>query len=144
MNMATGFEFDSKSIRISLGMTQKEFWERIGVAQSCGSRYESGRRMPKPVIELLRIVHVEGIELAKINAGDTVILKLLREREPETFQWLASIASEQLDSRQEQARPCLRRVARTPESANARPSTGLPVLELIASWSRSRSGEQGA
>lgn len=144
MNMATGFEYDSKSIRISLGMTQKEFWERIGVAQSCGSRYESGRRMPKPVIELLRIVHVEGIELAKINAGDTVILKLLREREPETFHRLASIASKQLERHQADANPRLRRVAHETVAERTRPSTGLPVFDLIASWSRAKGGEQGA
>ena len=36
-------------------MNQQEFWGRIGVTQSGGSRYESGRNMPKPVQELLRV-----------------------------------------------------------------------------------------
>lgn len=48
-----------KEVRIRLGLNQQEFWGRIGVTQSGGSRYESGRAMPKPVQELLRIVHVD-------------------------------------------------------------------------------------
>ncbi len=47
-----------REIRRRLGLNQEEFWTRIGVTQSGGSRYESGRSMPKPVRELLRLVHV--------------------------------------------------------------------------------------
>jgi predicted transcriptional regulator len=43
-----------REIRRKLGLNQQEFWSRIGVTQSGGSRYESGRNMPKPVRELLR------------------------------------------------------------------------------------------
>ncbi len=49
-------------------MNQQEFWSRIGVTQSGGSRYEAGRAMPKPVRELLRLVHVEGVSLSRAKA----------------------------------------------------------------------------
>ena len=34
-------------------LNQMEFWQRYGVTQSGGSRYESGRVIPKPVAILL-------------------------------------------------------------------------------------------
>lgn len=34
-------------------LNQKEFWSRYGVTQSGGSRYESGRNIPKPLSILL-------------------------------------------------------------------------------------------
>jgi hypothetical protein len=36
-------------------MNQAEFWGRIGVTQSGGSRYESGRDMPQQVTLLLHL-----------------------------------------------------------------------------------------
>jgi transcriptional regulator with XRE-family HTH domain len=41
-----------REIRRRLGMNQEQFWTQIGVTQSGGSRYESGRDMPRPVIYL--------------------------------------------------------------------------------------------
>lgn len=38
---------------------QSEFWRRFGVTQSGGSRYESGRSVPKPV-RLLMTLYAEG------------------------------------------------------------------------------------
>ena len=38
-----------RDIRKKLGLNQQEFWSCLGVTQSGGSRYESGRTMPKPV-----------------------------------------------------------------------------------------------
>ena len=35
------------------GLNQSDFWTRFGVTQSGGSRYESGRSMPKPVAMLV-------------------------------------------------------------------------------------------
>jgi DNA-binding transcriptional regulator YiaG len=35
------------------GLNQKDFWKRYGVTQSGGSRYESGRNIPKPLAILL-------------------------------------------------------------------------------------------
>lgn len=41
--------------RESLNLNQSNYWSRFGVTQSGGSRYESGRQMPRPVIRLLHI-----------------------------------------------------------------------------------------
>lgn len=48
---------DAKLVRSKLGMNQSEFWSRISVTQSGGSRYESGRDLPKPVRILLHITY---------------------------------------------------------------------------------------
>jgi transcriptional regulator with XRE-family HTH domain len=54
---------DPRELRRKLRLNQQDFWSRVGVTQSGGSRYETGRRIPRPVQELLRLVHVEGIAL---------------------------------------------------------------------------------
>lgn len=74
-----------RDIRKKLGLNQMDFWSKIGVTQSGGSRYESGRNMPKPVRELLRLVHVERIDLAKVNGDDLAIAALLKSRDPELY-----------------------------------------------------------
>ncbi|WP_412479877.1 helix-turn-helix domain-containing protein [Azonexus sp. IMCC34839] len=43
--------------RKSSGLNQSDFWGRIGVTQSGGSRYESGRAMPKPTQMLFQLVY---------------------------------------------------------------------------------------
>jgi transcriptional regulator with XRE-family HTH domain len=65
-------------IRRKLGLNQSEFWGKIGVTQSGGSRYESGRNMPRPVRELLRLVHVEGIDLTRAKGEDFAIAEQLK------------------------------------------------------------------
>jgi transcriptional regulator with XRE-family HTH domain len=47
-----------RKLRESLGLTQAEFWGRIEVTQSGGSRYENGHAMPRPVRKLLGIVYL--------------------------------------------------------------------------------------
>lgn len=46
---------EAKLLRNKLGLNQSEFWSRISVTQSGGSRYESGRSLPKPVQLLLHL-----------------------------------------------------------------------------------------
>jgi transcriptional regulator with XRE-family HTH domain len=84
-----------RAIRQRLGLNQQEFWGRIGVTQSGGSRYESGRSMPKPVKELLRVVHVDQIDLRKISKADVAVLSYLKAREPILYKRL-KVASHQL------------------------------------------------
>ncbi len=67
-----------REIRRRLGLNQEEFWTRIGVTQSGGSRYECGRSMPKPVRELLRLVHVEQIDLSRVKKEDFEIIEHLK------------------------------------------------------------------
>jgi hypothetical protein len=76
---------DPKSVRRKLGLNQQDFWSRIGVTQSGGSRYEGGRRMPKPVLELLRVVHVERIDLSRVNREDMELIALLKDNKPEVY-----------------------------------------------------------
>jgi transcriptional regulator with XRE-family HTH domain len=83
-----------RAIRQRLGLNQQEFWGRIGVTQSGGSRYESGRSMPKPVKELLRVVHVDQIDLRKISKADVAVLSYLKSREPVLYKRL-KVASHQ-------------------------------------------------
>src|SRR5690348_10352828 len=66
-----------REIRRRLGLNQEQFWTQIGVTQSGGSRYESGRDMPKPVRELLRLVHVEQIDLSEVKRVDFEIISYL-------------------------------------------------------------------
>ena len=46
-----------KSLRAKLGMNQSQFWSRIGVTQSGGSRYESGRNIPTPTQHILTVTY---------------------------------------------------------------------------------------
>ncbi|OGA70878.1 MAG: transcriptional regulator [Betaproteobacteria bacterium RIFCSPLOWO2_12_FULL_67_28] len=80
--------FNPREIRQRLGLNQQEFWARIGVTQSGGSRYESGRSMPKPVRELLRLVHIEQIDLTRVRKEDFEILARLKAHHPDLYQSL--------------------------------------------------------
>jgi len=82
-----------RDIRRRLHLNQEEFWSRIGVTQSGGSRYETGRSMPKPVRELLRLVHIEGIELDQAKGGDFEVATYLRHANPLLYRNLRKAAS---------------------------------------------------
>jgi transcriptional regulator with XRE-family HTH domain len=77
-----------REIRQRLGLNQQQFWARVGVTQSGGSRYESGRGMPRPVRELLRLVHVERLDLAKVRKEDLEIVDHMKSHHPELYQGL--------------------------------------------------------
>ncbi len=62
---------DVKSYRQTQFMNQAEFWSRYGSAQSGGSRYESGRGMPTPMLMLMALHHmgvVSDEDLARAGA----------------------------------------------------------------------------
>ncbi len=44
--------------RLELGLTQEQFWGAVSVSQTCGSRYESGRTIPQPVLVLLDLTYM--------------------------------------------------------------------------------------
>jgi len=46
---------DVKASRKKLGLNQGQFWSPLGVTQSGGSRYESGRNIPNAVQMLLHM-----------------------------------------------------------------------------------------
>ena len=45
------------ALRRRLGLNQYDFWVRLGVTQSGGSRYESGRRIPRPMLLLIELAY---------------------------------------------------------------------------------------
>lgn len=65
---------EAKLLRSKMGMNQSEFWSRISVTQSGGSRYESGRNLPKPVRLLLHLAYAPEKQAM-------AILKKLRQTE---------------------------------------------------------------
>ena len=81
-------KIDAREIRRKLGMNQQQFWSPLGVTQSGGSRYESGRNMPRPVQQLLRLVHVEQIDIQKIKREDYEVVEYLRSNKAALFKEL--------------------------------------------------------
>lgn len=81
-----------REIRRKLGLNQQDFWSRIGVTQSGGSRYESGRDMPRPVRELLRLVHIEKIDLTRVRGGDFEVAAYLKGSNPALYTSLKKAA----------------------------------------------------
>ena len=74
-----------RDIRRKLGLNQQQFWSKLGVTQSGGSRYESGRNIPRPVQHLLRLVHVEQIDIGKAKREDFEVAEYLRANKPDLF-----------------------------------------------------------
>ena len=74
---------DAREIRHKLGLNQQQFWSKLGVTQSGGSRYESGRNMPRPVQQLLRLVHVEQLDINRIRREDFEVIEFLRSQKPD-------------------------------------------------------------
>ncbi|MEY4591460.1 MAG: hypothetical protein RIR18_355 [Pseudomonadota bacterium] len=89
-------KFDPRDIRRRLGLNQQQFWSKVGVTQSGGSRYESGRNIPKPVKELVRLVFVEEIKIEEINKDDQNIIDYLKAHDPENYKALKKSAKAKL------------------------------------------------
>ena len=90
--MKTIEKVDVREIRRKLGMNQSQFWSKIGVTQSGGSRYESGRNIPRPVQALLRLVHIERVDINKIKKDDLEVVEYLKASNPELFKTLKKAA----------------------------------------------------
>ena len=81
-----------REIRRRMGLNQQQFWSKIGVTQSGGSRYENGRNIPRPVRELLRLVHVEQIDLDKVKKEDFQVIKYMKSSHPDLYKKLKNAA----------------------------------------------------
>ncbi len=81
-------KYDPRELRKKYGLNQQQFWSSLGVTQSGGSRYESGRNMPKPVRELLRLVYVEKIDIHKIKHNDQDVAEYLKANDPNLYKEL--------------------------------------------------------
>lgn len=86
--MKANEKLDVREIRRKLGLNQSQFWSKIGVTQSGGSRYESGRNIPRPVQALLRLVHIEQVDISKIKKDDVEVVEYLKSTNPELFKTL--------------------------------------------------------
>ena len=86
--MKSAEKFDVREIRRKLGLNQSQFWSKIGVTQSGGSRYESGRNIPRPVQALLRLVHIEQIDISKVKKDDVEVAEYLKSSDPELYKSL--------------------------------------------------------
>ena len=53
LHIYTGQEI--RTLRKTIKLSQSAFWEPLGVTQSGSSRYEAGRKIPKPVQVLLNL-----------------------------------------------------------------------------------------
>lgn len=81
-----------KELRSKLGLTQGGFWAPVGVSQSGGSRYESGRKLPAAISALLHLVHIEGIDLTTVKGQHALVGRYLSEQDPETYAKLLKAA----------------------------------------------------
>ena len=87
-------KIDARAIRRKMGLNQQEFWAQVGVTQSGGSRYESGQNMPRSVRQLLRLVHVEQIDIAKVRKEDFEVIEYLKAKNPSLLKDLKKQAKE--------------------------------------------------
>lgn len=84
MTSDNNISFDPRALRLQLDLNQQEFWSAIGVTQSGGSRYENDRRIPKPVMELLRLRYQLGIRLDGINDDNAAVVRAIASGELDT------------------------------------------------------------
>ncbi len=69
-----------RALRAQLQMNQDVFWRRVGITQSGGSRYESGRRLPAPVRMLVDLAYApvkqSNATLHKLRPDATILVKV--------------------------------------------------------------------
>lgn len=85
-----------KELRIKLGLTQGGFWAPVGVSQSGGSRYETGRKLPAAISTLLHLVHIEGIDLGALKGQHALVGRYLSLQDPEAYEKLLKAAQANL------------------------------------------------
>jgi len=83
-----------RDLREALGLRQEDFWQAIGVTQSGGSRYEAGREMPAPVTTLMRLVHMEGVNLNEVNRQDLLVIAYLKAHHQDLYAKLCTASQE--------------------------------------------------
>lgn len=57
---------DARTLRRKRNLNQLEFWSLLGVTQSGGSRYESGRSMPFSTLVLLNLIYGKAATVKKL------------------------------------------------------------------------------
>lgn len=75
-----------KNLRDANDLSQKDFWEKVGITQSGGSRYETGeRRVPPSLQEILRLTYIEKINLEHVSRDSIDVAELLKKTQPEVY-----------------------------------------------------------
>jgi DNA-binding XRE family transcriptional regulator len=74
-----------KELRLQLGLTQADFWSPVGISQSGGSRYESGRKLPAATSALLHLVHIECLDINQLCGDEFRVGRHLRETDPVAY-----------------------------------------------------------
>lgn len=87
---------DTKALRKKLGLSQKEFWNAVSVHQSSGARYERGRHIPNATKAMIRLVHIEQVDVEKITKGDQLVAEYLKAEDPETYLSILKVAKAKL------------------------------------------------
>jgi len=67
---------DIRDLRNRMRVRQSDFWQRIFVTQSGGSRYEAGRTIPKQVLLLIHLAYAKTVDAERL-------LNELRSGKPE-------------------------------------------------------------
>lgn len=68
---------DYRQFRRKLDLSQSEFWNRLGLTQSAGSRYESGREVPPSTVLLFGLVYEKKPLIALAKLRGVTVEKLL-------------------------------------------------------------------
>lgn len=73
-----GKEVDVIKLRKQLELNQRDFWAKLGVTQSGGSRYENGCPMPLPVQKLFDLGYIKQVDFDLIHKDDIAVIEHLR------------------------------------------------------------------
>lgn len=75
-----------RDVRTVSGVNQTEFWERVGITQSGGSRYENGeRKVPKALAHILRLTYIEHVDLKDVSRDNIDVAMLLKRDQPDLY-----------------------------------------------------------
>lgn len=62
-----------RAVRLALGLSQKDIYDRVGVKAATWNHWESGKRLPDPLM-MVRLRELHRITLDWIYAGDASAL----------------------------------------------------------------------
>ena len=82
---------DLLALRRASGLNQTAFWCKVGVTQSGGSWYENGRRLPSTVAQLIDLVYVRSIDVARVKGVDMAILAFMQQNHADLHAHLLKI-----------------------------------------------------
>lgn len=102
MNIASEKDINgaaAKALREQAGLTQKAFWNAMGITQSGGSRYEQVQTIPRPVRILIYAMYVAGIRIdASTKPGTDHLLKLAQLQASEMSENSEAIGAKIIDA----------------------------------------------